>query len=81
MSGDQHSVVLDFVRGLALICERQYVEASWLFEANAHVRKHLGLDEDATNLPNQAKAMRKALNMLPSTVELRRLQMLRTSLR
>lgn len=100
MSGDQHNVVLDYVRGLALMSERRYVEASRLFEAtliqsaskshrlsvylleaNAHVKKHQGLEDESLKLLSQAKAMRKAFNMHPSSVELRRLQKLRASLR
>ncbi len=53
----------------------------YLLEANADVKKHQGLDEESRKLLDQAKAMRKAFNMHPSSVELRRLQKLRASLR
>ena len=53
----------------------------YLLEANADVKKRQGLDEESRKLLDQAKAMRKAFNMHPSSVELRRLQKLRASLR
>jgi tetratricopeptide (TPR) repeat protein len=95
-----HSIVLDYVRGLAFLSEYRYSEASQLFEvaliessatshrmsvylleANAASKLGLSQEEDAKSLLNQAKAMRKAFNMHPSTVELRRLQKLRASMR
>ncbi|MEI7576222.1 MAG: hypothetical protein WCK51_04965 [Armatimonadota bacterium] len=95
-----HQIVLDYVRGLALMSEYRYSEASLLFEAtliqsaatshrisvylleaNAHAKQKLGLDDEAKGLLDQAKAMRKAFKMHPSTVELRRLQKLRATLR
>ncbi len=99
-SESSHNVVLDYVRGLALMSEQRYAEASQLFEAtliqsaatshrisvylleaNAQAKHKLDLSVEAMGLLNQARAMRKAFNMHPSTVELRRLQKLRASLK
>jgi tetratricopeptide (TPR) repeat protein len=99
-SESSHNVVLDYVRGLALMSEHRYAEASQLFEAtliqsaatshrisvylleaNAQAKHKLDLSVEAMGLLNQARAMRKAFNMHPSTVELRRLQKLRASLK
>ena len=53
----------------------------YLLEANAEAKHRQGMKNEAQSLLNQARAMRKAFNMHPSTVELRRLQKLRASLR
>ena len=95
-----HNIVLDYVRGLALLSEHRFAEASqlleatlvkisatshrisvYLLEANAQCKQKLTLDVEAKSLLDQARAMRKAFNMHPSTVELRRLQRLRASLK
>ena len=95
-----HNIVLDYVRGLALLSEHRYVEASQLFEttliessatshrisvylleANAQCKQKLALEVEARSLLDQARTLRKAFSMHPSTVELRRLKMLRASLK